>query len=733
MNRFTASQIAEAMQVTSRTIRARASKECWPCDLVPGRGGQIPHYFLADLPSDVARALSETFPESVLTDSNDIKGTAAGKKYAAGVSITNEIRQEKRQDALKAIAGLNSKQKQRAEVAFQILKAAETFHKESGGPKVAAWNRFVSAYNSRQLNYLPESLYLDRPQIGFSTLTRWEANYAKEGIAGLICKYRSTKGNSLIDTTPELKSFCLAMLFEYPHVKASSMLEALESQFAGEFHLPTISTCSRWLKSWKEENQSVFMSLVNPSGWQNSRMVAFGNKSAEISRINQLWEFDSTPADVMLIDGRFSIVGLIDVATRRPMVVLKPTSNSEAIALLIRKAIIEWGLPEQVRTDNGSDYTSVHISTVWDALGIEHRSTNPYSGWEKPFIERFFRTFSHGIAELCEGYIGHSVEERQRINARLTFAQRLLEKRKKGEAKIAINVNLSAAQFESFINDWIEHLYNHKTHSALGCSPFEKYTSMRQQIRKLADPHVLDVLLAPVPGNKGYRTITKGEGIKVEGGQFISPELGAFVGDRVFCRWNPKDVGRIFVFHGLTGQFICEAQDPEVAGQNIDLRAIADEAKRIQRAQLAKQRQEIKASTKRYNVRGIAHQIISHKATLNGSVAAFPKQVTEATSTAIESTSEALKQSQSQHSYTAAQLSEFEQKRKSLEVLETYTKPIFETDAHKARYLTELSIKTELPATEKAWLHQYRRNNRAAAALLDDILESAKTIKGESL
>ncbi|WP_337840480.1 Mu transposase C-terminal domain-containing protein [Rheinheimera sp.] len=728
-NSFSASQIADALNVSSRTVRIRANKELWPCDLVTGRGGQISMYYLVDLPSDVAAAVKTHYKINDVS-APAIKGQAAAKLIKSSTELDQQINLDKKQSALKAFAGLTNKQKERAEAIYSILQAANQY--ANAGAKVAAWNKFVSDYNSRSVTGVESSVYTIKPKIAFSTLTRWESAYKKGGLLELAGKYVNTKGDGVIEETPELKSFCLAMLFEYPHVKGQALHEALESQFAGEFHIPTAQTCTRWLARWKAENDALYMSLFDPSAWQNKRMVAFGSKSAGIERINQMWEFDSTPADVMLADGRYSIVGVIDVATRRPMVVLKPTSNSEAIALLIRKAIIEWGLPETAVTDNGSDYTGVHISTVWDALGIKHVKTAPYSGWEKPFIERFFRTFAHGIAELCQGYIGHNVQDRQRINARLTFAERLLEKRKKGEERMALNVELTAEQFETFINQWIDHKYNHDRHSALGCSPFEKFTALRQQIRTIADPRVLDVLLAPVPGQKGFRTVTKGDGIQVERGSYVHPVLGAYVGERVFCRWNPNDIGKIYVFHALTAEFLCEAIDPETADQGVDLKAIAQEAKRMQREQLAEQRRTFKLSAKKYNVKGIAQQILEHKAGLVGNLTAFPKPTSSATSVTIEATTQALQQADKKPAYTPEQLSEFERRRAQLEVLENSAKPIFETDAHKARYLTELSQKTELPAVEKAWLHQFRRNNRAAAAMLDEMFEPIEK-KGESL
>ncbi|WP_166838672.1 Mu transposase C-terminal domain-containing protein [Rheinheimera pleomorphica] len=728
---FTAKQIAAALGVADRTIRIRANKEQWPNELRSGRGGQIPHYPLAGLPEDVRIALiakPTTLPADTLPV--EVKAKAIAANIINRDQLTKAVNQERKQAALKSVAGLTGAAKERAEAAFAILNAARKFQTDTGLTKVKAWRLFCEQYNNG-LTPVPEQVYLIKPSIGFSTLTRWEADYEKNGLSALAGNYGKNKGNGLIDSTPEIKNFCLAMLHEYPHIKGEALHEALQTEFSGDYTIPAAATCRVWLKRWKEENQELFMSLKDPSGWQNKRMVAFGNKAFAVSRINQLWEFDSTPADVMLKDGRYSIVGVIDVFTRRVKCILRPTSNAAAIALLIRETILDWGLPEVARTDNGSDYTSAHIISVWDALGIEHDITNPYSGWEKPFIERFFRTFSHGIAELCQGYIGHNVADRQKINARLTFEQRLLERRKKGEDKIALNVDLTAEQFEAFINQWVNDHYHHAKHSKLGCSPFEQFVSHQQQIKRLDDEHVLDILLAPVPGNKGYRTVTKSDGISVEGGSYVHAELGAYIGERVYCRWNPKDIGKIYVFHALKHHFICEAVNPEIAGNGLELQDIALKARAIQRQQQRERRAEFKKAIKQHQVGDIAQRILNAKTEQNGNLAAMPKRSEQVSTNLTQAAQAAIEASKTPTTgYSDQQLSVFEQRRQELEALERKDNaPVFTSDSHKARYLTELSINTELPPVEKAWLHAYRSRNKAAVRFLDEILASKKAHK----
>lgn len=724
MSSFTAKQIAQAIGKAPRTIQIKAQKESWPFELKAGKGGQIPHYALNNLPNEIAHQVASAYqvnyqPQTIKGEQAAVIGQGLVNTQQLNKQITKEIQQE----GLKEFAGLTESEQQRANHSLTLLNAALAFAKQSTEVKHQALETFATQYNAR-LVAIDSGVYQSFTKVSRTTLTRWEGAYKKQGIMGLVAKYGNRKGSGTINSTPDMKDYCLALLHKYPHIKGERLHELLTMQFSEQYSIPSASTCRAWLKNWKEENKGLFESLFNPSGWQNNYMAAFGDMAAEVTRINQLWEFDSTPADVLLTDGRYSIVGVIDVFTRRAKMILKPTSNAQAIALLMREAVLDWGLPEVARTDNGADYQSAHILSVWDALDIENDVTNPYSGWEKPFIERFFRTFAHGLAELVDGYCGHNVADREKINARKTFAERLLEKREKGKDKACIEVALTSEQFQAFMDQWVNAVYERNLHSTLGCTPFEKFTQHRQVIKRLDDERILDVLLAPVPGNKGFRTITK-EGIKVERSHFIHAELGGYVGERVFCRYNPQDVGKIFVFHALHKHFICEAVDPEIAGQAITMEH-AGEAKRIQRAALREERKAVKAAAKKFDLSNEAQKYLDYRQGQTGNVEAMPKPSEQLSNEAIDSASQAINRPEHPR-YTEQQLSEFEQRRAALLAEEQMpSTPIFTNDHQKARWLSQRAQEGGVSPQEKSWLHNYRRTNPAQAKMLDELLQTSK-------
>ena len=713
MDFFTVKEIAVAMNVTPRWLRLRASKESWQTKPKQKGESSVTKFNINILPDDVQKALREHYV--VLNDVElRAKYAASFEKAKLGLAESNSI-------ATDLAESIPLNLDARTKTALTILKLANSYLNETG--KVASWKEFINAYNSRNLD-IDDKHYHVKPKLSYRTLYRWDKAYREKGITGLIPKYGKTKGTGIIDSSPEMQRYCVALIHEFPHIKGERLSEFLKMEFSGKYELPASSTCRQWLKKWKEENYSVFLSLIDASGWQNKQMVAFGNLGANVHRINQLWEFDSTPADVMLTDGRYSIIGVIDVFTRRVKVVLKPTSNAEGIALLVRNAILDWGIPEVARTDNGADYLSAHILAIWDALEIHNHITNPYSGWEKPFIERFFRTFSHGIAEMLSGYIGHNVSDREKLSARLSFAKRLVERREKGADKVALDVSMSSEDFEAFMNNWLDNHYDHTRHSELDCTPFEKFSQHRQTIKRLDNERILDMLLAPVPSQNGYRTVGK-EGISVGGVDYIHAELGAYVGDRVHCRYNPDDIGKIFVFNPVKREFICEAFNPELAGNEITMQH-AQEAKRIQRAKLREERDAIKRASKEHDVSDVAMKFLKYRESQNNGLTSFPKASEQFTSSTTDSISASTSKSDG---YTPEQKDELARRREELNAIEAIRNgsgPTYKNEHEKARHYTQLKLDGLLGPTEKAWLHQYRRDNRRAAMMLDKLFNQTE-------
>jgi len=129
--------------------------------------------------------------------------------------------------------------------------------------------------------------------------------------------------------------------------------------------MPSRDVLYSYFNEWQRKNPVLYEFSKSPDSAKNKYLVAFGDESAKAKYKNHYWELDSTPADVICMDGkRYSIIAAIDVYTRRVVFHVCETSSAYTISQLLAKAITKLGIPENVVIDNGKDYTSNHFETI---------------------------------------------------------------------------------------------------------------------------------------------------------------------------------------------------------------------------------------------------------------------------------------------------------------------------------------------------------------------------------
>ena len=578
----------QGLPSTVQNINAKANRENWLKRKRIGQGGGH-EYHINSLPQEAQHYIAKQDAE---IEANALcKNSAhflAGKAIAKNTQQKGELNTQEKyrvmENGAAQLMQLHGKFLLRAQVKLAIISSYKTYLKPwvEQKRKCAGEHDFAEQYNSRALNFDAE-IYQTISHINWSYPRRWIKVLETEGAAALGGRYTSSQKNK-IDSEPAMLTMAQGLLFHEPAIGGQNLSLALQAHTELNnlgWDVPDVSAVRRWLYAFKKENPLLIEQLNNPDDFKNRRQVAWGKADGNITHINQLWELDSTPSDVHLIDGRYSIIGAIDVYSRRPIVILHPTSNSEAVCLLMRKAILEFGVPEAVKTDNGKDYLSKRVKSVLQSLGIEQIVVPPFSGDKKPHIERFFSTWSHGISKLLPGYGGHDVATREKLQARASFADRIMKK-----SNCDIKIEMTSSELQEIINDWIEHFYNHNEHRMTKEKPIIRWHSQLTTIRTIENERALDVLLSPVPaaGKKGagLRMVTKDVGIQVQGFSFVSAELGALIGSQVFCSWNPENVGEIFVFNSAKLEFICKAQCPELVDMGMTLSELSRKAKRMQ-------------------------------------------------------------------------------------------------------------------------------------------------------
>ncbi len=401
---------------------------------------------------------------------------------------------------------------------------------------------------------------------------RWKKSYDKYGLYGLRVK---SFGSSRSKLNEAQRRFIPALLRFNPDCRDARIWEYLVDDYPG--NIVSGTTVSRFVRQWKKENPDLMEHFRNPDKWKSKYALAFGSQSEKAHHFLHYVELDSTPADVMCNDGkRYTIIGGIDIFSRKPKCYVSPSSSGMGVAALIRSIITDWGVPEIFVRDNGKDYICNQINLALKTLGIKAITVPPFSPEKKPHIERFFRTMSMCLFEELDGYIGHNVAGRKAIESRRTFAKRLM---KQGAEPVRLNLN--PEDLQSLIDRWIENIYEHKYHDGIGTPPENKAAQSTVPVRKLESERALDILLLPC----GERTI-QAAGISYDKARYRSPLFAGWVGKRVNVRRDIDNAGLLYVFD-MGHNFICTAMDSRIDGMTeADFKSVQKEQKRILKEQV---------------------------------------------------------------------------------------------------------------------------------------------------
>ncbi len=633
-------EIAEALAVEKRTVERRATKgrpkngeAPWSAHWETVRGGRRKCFYLSELPADVQEAVRKKRKADAAkqlleqTAAQDMEAELAGYQRS-GEQLAEALlekrdqearaRRKRKEEGLRNFGALSkdSDKYKRAKAREWLVLRVHQYkgdHKagalESREAVAEAVNANTFAIPEHVIDWIP-CRYGVR-QLTSKTLENWTLTYEKGGIWALTDGYGKRRGQSKIVADPKLYSLVLGCLARHPHIKAPDLWEYLNAVH-GYLTIPGTRSIQRFMKDWKEENAQLWTFMTNPDQWKNIYMAAAGSHFEEIHALNQLWEMDSTPGDWLLKDGRHSVIGVIDLWSRRLKLYVSKTSKAIAVCQLFRRAVLDWGVPEGVRTDNGKDYVSEQFSGVLRDLEVIQEVCIPFASEEKGTIERALQTMSHSILDLLPGFIGHSVADRKKIEARKSFAQRIMHQ---GEA---VEVEMTSDELQQVLDQWVDHMYSHKPHAGLGKqTPFKRYSSWDGSERRIEDERALDMLLAEVAGT---RTITK-KGIRFNHYNYFNDSLFAFAGREALLKYDEQDLGQLYAY--VDGEFVGALTCHELQG--ISRKEAATAAKRKQKQLLSEQSREYKALTKEVH-QNIPQAVLEQRIEQSDKLAAFPKR-----------------------------------------------------------------------------------------------------------
>jgi hypothetical protein len=624
-------------ETRSGVIRA-AKKGGWTSRKRTGRGGGR-DYHRDSLPPETQAALRERETAAVVrelvaaapvpAELAEPEPDAASEDASASAIDPEEARRARKAEGMRRFTALpkDAPKRQRAKAReWLVLRYLELARDpEQVLSKCAARERLCEQVNSASidvpaavLRYLPR--YQSRRALDEATLQRWELAYHNDGVWGLTDGYGNRKGGGLIETQPEVLKIVLGQIVATPQITGKDIHQLLLAkaglgELPQDIRLPAQRTLHQFLGQWRAQNRELWTLLTNPGRHKNHFQVAFGSHHASVHRLNQVWEMDSTPGDWLLSDGRHTVIGCIDLYSRRITLLVSKNSTAMAVGQCLRRSILGWGVPEMVRTDNGKDYVSDFIVSALQALEIRQELCIPFKSEQKGTIERALKTVCYGIAKLLPGYIGHNVAEREAIRSRQTFAERIMTP---GDA---VEVAMSAADLQRILDEWADAIYHqdpHRGEGMNGLSPLAKAASWSGAIRTV-DERALDHLLLPL---EGVRTVGK-KGIRWDNRTYISATLGRYIGEQVTIRYDEADLGRIYVYG--EDRFLCTAECPEMTGIS---RAEVTMAAQAEQRKWLKERSAELREFKKQQSKNTPEIVLKHRAKKDGKLVEFPHQTT---------------------------------------------------------------------------------------------------------
>ncbi len=629
---LTAREIAElalpGMPGTKRNVNRVAMAEGWADRKAPtgealarrraGRdGGGGIEYHTSLLPSDARIALAA---QRAKVSPTPIK-PATPSALTASPPIALSKGQTLRRDAGLAV----------------LTMADEHYRANRALGRKGADDDFARRFNRREID-VPDWLKLALPRVSTRSLARWRK--ARDQGRFHAIRGDGRKVRPLIERVNDgaVAEHIKALIVHQPFLTAAHVRQLVEAKFgatlsdgAREVALPHEASFNRFMTAWKNENRRSLTAFHDPDRYKSHMRLAGHNAYAHVGQVNQCWEIDASPSDALTLDGRQSVYACVDVYSRRALFHVSKVARTEATLTLVRKAILAWGVPDTIRTDNGSDFKSRAFVQAMALVGIRHEVSDPFSPEQKGIVERMIGTMQRGFMPLLPGFIGHNVEDRKQIEARRSFANRLGESDEK-----AFAVNLTANELQEKLDAWARDVYAHRAHGGLGnITPFAKAAASPGTVKQVANVHALDMLLSPVPG--GWRQVTK-RGIRIEHDYFVSGRI--FAGQRVFCRRDGTDMGRLYVFADELGEFIGEAICPRLAG--VDPRKAIAAVRAEHEAITREGRAEMRRLKARIKPRDMVDAVLDLGARKSASVTAFPKPVEGHSSRALEQAAEAM-------------------------------------------------------------------------------------------
>jgi putative transposase len=182
-----------------------------------------------------------------------------------------------------------------ADARAAIIARAKTFAAERNLTNGKGMKAFCAAYAKRRAGLEP-IVYETVPRIEPHRIMSWERKLRSGGTIALVDGRGRPAGGSWIEDDADLRACIVATIAARPHLSARAVQQAIAAELQRDVPLRTLQA---FLASLKKNNRALVKALTDPDRARSHHKPAFGSRSMNVTRINQLWEIDASPADAM--------------------------------------------------------------------------------------------------------------------------------------------------------------------------------------------------------------------------------------------------------------------------------------------------------------------------------------------------------------------------------------------------------------------------------------------------
>jgi len=361
--------------------------------------------------------------------------------------------------------------------------------------------RLAQEYRHRVTTETHHMPHTDRTRIAPRTLRLWVQHYRERGFEGLKPKRRSDR-EAPRSLRPEVLDAAVAHRQALPERSIPELITLLESTGVALPGEVKPSTLARWLQVLEVTSRDL------------RRQAAPPRRRFEQTRRNALWQGDvlygphlPDPADPGHKRRTYLVAWLDDYSRLCPHAGFYWAEHLPALEDSLRRAILRYGVPERLYVDNGKIYSARQFARICAELGIRTSHATPYHPEGKGKIERFFRTIREGFLKEARLLKLETLED---LN-RLFWA-------------------------------WLEEAYHHRTHTATGQRPAERFAHGPGPLRQVEPAELERSFLW-----QEERVVDKTSCVSLLGNRYeVDARLRS---KRIELRFNPYDLTRVQVHY----------------------------------------------------------------------------------------------------------------------------------------------------------------------------------------